>query len=304
MMGEDGKGCIVEQTMPAAPDARTRVGGGMEDQAIAKALAARASTAALRKSWREERLLVQADATARKNLQARTLENASKKRSREKDTIARYFTSTRNFNPAATSAIAATAATAATSEEEHVPSEESLATAINVDAAIDGLVTLSASVDAISVVGPSWASASSSNVQVIGGTAPPVIISTDSSMPVLSEDDPNWHIFHDVPVTGSRGYESAQEEIDLPPIPKKTRRNYELTRKFQIEWSAKAPWSEMILTREGLLHMVKCTICSAMRGYPVIMGPKWDTVRRHGKRICHVKNTELYVQRRPTTVLQ
>jgi hypothetical protein len=50
MMGEDGKGCIVEQTMPAAPDARTRVGGGMEDQAIAKALAARASTAALRKS--------------------------------------------------------------------------------------------------------------------------------------------------------------------------------------------------------------------------------------------------------------
>jgi hypothetical protein len=50
--------------------------------------------------------------------------------------------------------------------------------------------------------------------------------------------------------------------------------------------------------------MVKCNICIAVRGHLVIMGPKWDTVRRHGKRICHLKNTELFAQRRPTTVLQ
>jgi hypothetical protein len=70
-----------------------------------------------------------------------------------------------------------------------------------------------------------------------------------------------------------------------------------------MEWSAKAPWSEMILTRDGLLHMVKCSVCTSVRGHPVIMMPKWDTVRRHGFRICHVKNTELYAQRRPTSVL-
>jgi hypothetical protein len=60
----------------------------------------------------------------------------------------------------------------------------------------------------------------------------------------------------------------------------------------------------MILTWEGLLHMVKCSICTAVRGHPIIMGPKWDTVQRHGKRVCHVKNTELYAQRRPTTMLE
>jgi hypothetical protein len=131
-----------------------------------------------------------------------------------------------------------------------------------------------------------------------------VTASTDSSMPYHSEDDPNWHIFHDVPVTSPVADEIDEEDIQLPPTPKKTRQNYELTRKFQIDWSAKAPWNEMILTREVLLHMVKCSICTAVRGHPIIIGPKWDTVQRHGKRVCHVKNTELYAQRRPTTVLQ
>jgi hypothetical protein len=36
----------------------------------------------------------------------------------------------------------------------------------------------------------------------------------------------------------------------------------------------------------------------------MIMGPKFDTIKRHGKRICHIKNTELYTARRPTIVLQ
>jgi hypothetical protein len=199
------------------------------------------------------------------------LENASKKRSKEKETIARYFTSTRNFD------------LVATTEKGSMPSETSLTTnSIGIDAnalaaeAIDGLVTLSASIDATSIGGPSWVLTSSSDIQVIGGTAPPVTLSTDSSTHFLSEDDPNWHIFHDVPMTASGSYESEEEDIGLPPIPKRTRRNYEITRKFQIEWSTKAPWNEMILTHEGLLHMVKCSIYSTVRGHPVIMGPKWD----------------------------
>jgi hypothetical protein len=82
---------------------------------------------------------------------------------------------------------------------------------------------------------------SSSDVQIVGGSATPVTVSADSSAQFLSEDDPNWHIFHDVPVAWSTGYESEEEVVALPPTPKKTRRNYELTRKFQIKWSAKAP---------------------------------------------------------------
>jgi hypothetical protein len=41
-----------------------------------------------------------------------------------------------------------------------------------------------------------------------------------------------------------------------------------------------------------------------VRGRAVIMNPKFGAVKRHAKRICHVKNTELYAARRPTTVLQ
>jgi hypothetical protein len=287
-MGEVREGC---EDVLVPVDAGLQVGGGVVDHAIAKAVAAKASAAALRKIRREEKLMLQADAAVRKKLQeGRTLENASKKHAREKDTIARYFTSTRNFDATATAV------------KENIPSTKSLASTdgdnfkVLVAVAIEGLATLPASVDAISIVG---ASTSSSDVHIIGGSAPPLTVSTDSS--ALSSapfpSAPSWHIFHDVPATESQGYES-EEQIELPPAPKKTRRNYELTRKFQMEWS------EMLLTREGLLHMVKCGICTAVRGHPIIMGPKWDTVRRHAKRICHVKNTELYAQRRPTTVLQ
>jgi hypothetical protein len=146
---------------------------------------------------------------------------------------------------------------------------------------------------------------SSSDVVVLGGSALPIVVSSDSSLPYLSEDNPDWQFFHDVPIQGLNDEDSDEEEyLDLPLPPKKTRKNYELTGKFQMEWSAKVPWSEMILSQEGLLHMVKCSICTTMRGRPIIMGPKWDMVRRHATRKCHLKNTELYATRRPTSVLQ
>jgi hypothetical protein len=146
---------------------------------------------------------------------------------------------------------------------------------------------------------------SSSDVEILTGTTPPITLSTYSSAAWLSEDDPSWHSFHNVPIQELEAEESEEDDSPmLPPPPKRTKRNYDLTRRFQMEWAATCPWSEMILTDEGLLHMVKCSICSAVRGRTVIMGPKFDTVKRHAKRICHVKNTELYAARRPTTVLQ
>jgi hypothetical protein len=145
----------------------------------------------------------------------------------------------------------------------------------------------------------------SSDVEILAGTAPPITLSSDSSTAWLSEDDPNWHAFHDVPIRGLVDEESEEEDFpELPPPPKCTKKNYDLTRRFQMEWAATCPWSEMILTNEGLLHMVKCSICSAVRGRALIIGPKFDTVNRHTKRIGHLKNTELYAVRRPTTVLQ
>lgn len=79
---------------------------------------------------------------------------------------------------------------------------------------------------------------------------------------------------------------------------------YDLTRKYQLDWAAKAPWSEGVLKEDGLLHAVKCTICTAVGRKPCLMGPKWDTIQRHGKRKCHEKNALLYAARRPTSVLE
>jgi hypothetical protein len=65
-MGEVREVCV-DVSVP--PNASLRVGGGVVDLAIAKALATKASTIALRKSRREERLILQADAAACMKLQ-------------------------------------------------------------------------------------------------------------------------------------------------------------------------------------------------------------------------------------------
>jgi hypothetical protein len=75
------------------------VGGGVNDPVIVKVLATKVATAAIRFSRKQERLRKEAAAVARQTLQkAHILENTSKKRSREKESIASYFSSSRNFD--------------------------------------------------------------------------------------------------------------------------------------------------------------------------------------------------------------
>jgi hypothetical protein len=115
----------------------------------------------------------------------------------------------------------------------------------------------------------------SSNVALIGGLDPPITLLLESSIPCLLEDDPTWHKFHDVLVCGLQGEEKEEEDyLDFSHHLKKPKKDYELTRKFQMDWSAKAPWSEMILNFDGIFHIVKCNICNIVRGRPIIMQPK------------------------------
>jgi hypothetical protein len=37
---------------------------------------------------------------------------------------------------------------------------------------------------------------------------------------------------------------------------------YDVTRKYQLQWAAKLPWSEAVLKDDGLIHLVRCKICS------------------------------------------
>jgi hypothetical protein len=286
-------------------DSEARVGGGVNDPPIAQALAAKAATAALRKSRKEDRQRREINASARKSLQvARNVEISNKKHAREKATIASYFLLMWNFSsptiapatPSIADAPAIGDVNCAASSENTPPRCSATVNKVTIPD-LYGTVSL----DVASMAGSKGSE--SKDVEILASTSPPIAISTDSN---ISEDNPNWHIFHDVPVHDSIDrFDSDEEEyVNLLPPPKKTKKNYDLTRRFQMEWSAKAPWSEMILTSDGLLHMVKCNICSTVRGRAVIMGPKWDTVRRHSKCVCHLKNTEIYATRRPTTVLQ
>jgi hypothetical protein len=74
-------------------------GTAVRDLNVARELTEKATSAELRKECREEHLLHNREATERRNLQAaRSIENSSKKRARERDTIHRYFTASRNFD--------------------------------------------------------------------------------------------------------------------------------------------------------------------------------------------------------------
>ena len=80
-------------------------------------------------------------------------------------------------------------------------------------------------------------------------------------------------------------------------------KEYDLTCKYELEWVVKAPWSKVVLREDELLHVIKCTICSAVGLKPCVMAPKWDTISCHTNRKCHQKNSLLYVARHPTSVL-
>jgi hypothetical protein len=85
---------------------------------------------------------------------------------------------------------------------------------------------------------------------------------------------------------------------------RKWKSRYDLTRKYQLEWAAKAPWSEALLKDDGLIHQVHCKTCSAMGKKDVVVAPKWDTIFKHGLCDCHKKRTMLYAARQPTSVLE
>lgn len=66
----------------------------------------------------------------------------------------------------------------------------------------------------------------------------------------------------------------------------KAQRQYNRHRKFQTLWVAKLPWVEGIMAKDGILHMVKCKVCSTLDRKLCFMAPKSDTLWKHdGKRI-------------------
>lgn len=73
---------------------------------------------------------------------------------------------------------------------------------------------------------------------------------------------------------------------------------YDVTRKFQEIWVAKLPWNLGILRPVAFLHMVCCRICNCGRK-ECLMGPRWDTLSKHGIRECHKSKKIVYTSRQP-----
>jgi hypothetical protein len=53
------------------------------------------------------------------------------------------------------------------------------------------------------------------------------------------------------------------------------------------------PWVEMLKIDYGEIHRVKCIVCSTMKGKDVILGPKFDTLEKHARKLrqfetCHI----------------
>jgi hypothetical protein len=79
---------------------------------------------------------------------------------------------------------------------------------------------------------------------------------------------------------------------------------YDVTRKYQLQWAAKLPWSEAVLKDDGLIHLVQCKICSTIGKKDCVMHPKWDTLSKHGQRECHKRKAFLYAARQPSNVYE
>jgi hypothetical protein len=43
-------------------------------------------------------------------------------------------------------------------------------------------------------------------------------------------------------------------------------------------------WAKMLKSEFGEVHMVKCIVCSFVKGKDVIIGPKFDTFEKHARK--------------------
>ncbi len=82
---------------------------------------------------------------------------------------------------------------------------------------------------------------------------------------------------------------NTESDLDLLPCTPphklkkfhKLKKSYDHTWKFQLEWVVKLPWAKCVLAIGGVLHNVRCKVCSTIDGKPCLLAPKWDTLMKH-----------------------
>jgi hypothetical protein len=71
------------------------------------------------------------------------------------------------------------------------------------------------------------------------------------------------------------------------------------SRKCQDNWALAHPWAEMLRAGKGSsVDRVQCIVCTSVKGRPVVMGAKSDTLEKHaGKRVAKVDLPHLNVKK-------
>ena len=146
-----------------------------------------------------------------------------------------------------------------------------------------------------STVSVDAASGGGSDLQILSSTLGVVHVSSEESPGLASRGDACGWSFDDLPdFQDDFDVVNEGEACDLgltKQASKKKRtkpvRSYELTRRFQTVWSAIWTWSEPTLARDGLLHQVRCLVCSGMDEKECVMMPKRSTLEKHNLSMRH-----------------
>jgi len=76
--------------------------------------------------------------------------------------------------------------------------------------------------------------------------------------------------------------------VDDPPSKKQKcnegkpqKKLYDNTKKFQSKWAIKVPWAEGVVSKDGMIILMKCKVYSLIEKKGKIMGYKWDTLTKH-----------------------
>ncbi len=81
---------------------------------------------------------------------------------------------------------------------------------------------------------------------------------------------------------------SKFDVVDDPPNKKQKcnkgkpqKKSYDNTQKFQTKWATKVPWAKGVVSKDGMINLVKCKVYSLIEKKEKIMGCKWDTLIKH-----------------------
>jgi len=99
------------------------------------------------------------------------------------------------------------------------------------------------------------------SIVVLGCPLVTIFLSNNDFSFNVSKDNLDFAALHNFNHVLSESEESfCDDDFEIPPPPKCTKRSYDLTHKFHMKSFVKCPWIEIVLEFDVVLHMVHCHV--------------------------------------------